>query len=50
MFPGNTKRIHWRIKEPAAVEGSEEEKLEVFRRVRDELHEKLRGFEAEIKN
>ena len=44
MFPGNTKRIHWSIEDPAAFPGSEDEKLEVFRRVRDELHEKLRRF------
>ncbi len=44
MFPGNTKRIHWSIEDPAAVEGSEEERLNVFRRVRDELRERLREF------
>lgn len=44
MFPGNTQRIHWSIEDPAAAVGSQEEQLMVFRRVRDELREKLREF------
>lgn len=46
MFPGNTTRIHWSIEDPAAASGSEEEQLKVFRRIRDELREKLREFAA----
>lgn len=46
MFPGKTKRIHWSIDDPAAAEGNEEEQLYIFRRVRDELREKLRQFVA----
>ena len=46
IFPGNTKRIHWSFADPAAVEGSEEEKLRVFRRVRDEIRHRLRLFVA----
>jgi arsenate reductase (thioredoxin) len=41
-FPGNTKRIHWSLDDPAAVEGSEEHRLAAFRRVRDELRQRLR--------
>ena len=40
VFPGQGKRLHWDLEDPAEAEGSREEKLEVFRRVRDEL-EKL---------
>lgn len=43
-FPGKTHRIHWSIEDPAGASGSEEEQLQVFRRVRDELREKLREF------
>ena len=40
VFPGQGKRLHWDLEDPAEAEGSREEKLEVFRRVRDEV-EKL---------
>jgi arsenate reductase len=44
MFPGNTKRIHWSFDDPAAAEGDEESRLTVFRRVRDEILQRLRQF------
>ncbi len=37
IFPGMGQRLHWPFDDPAAVEGPEEEKLAVFRRVRDEI-------------
>lgn len=46
VFPGNTKRIHWSIDDPASVEGDDNAKLTVFRRVRDELRHRLRLFAA----
>lgn len=49
IFPGPTKRIHWSFDDPAAIEGTEEEKLSVFRRVRDEIRARLNslaGFSA----
>ena len=42
IFPGSTKQIHWSFEDPAAVEGSHEHRLAAFRRVRDELRERLR--------
>lgn len=36
-FPGQLKRYHWGFDDPAKAEGSEEEVLDVFRRVRDEI-------------
>ena len=36
-FPGQLKRYHWRFDDPAKAEGSDEEVLDVFRRVRDEI-------------
>jgi arsenate reductase len=44
IFPGKTERIHWSFDDPAEAEGSEAEKLTVFRRVRDEIRDKLKGF------
>ncbi|HXG91315.1 MAG TPA: arsenate reductase ArsC [Blastocatellia bacterium] len=46
-FPGKTKRIHWSVDDPAAASGDESARLAVFRRVRDELSERLRAFIAE---
>ncbi|HET8797240.1 MAG TPA: arsenate reductase ArsC [Thermoanaerobaculia bacterium] len=42
VFPGGTKRLHWSFDDPAAATGSEEERLTVFRRVRDEIASRLR--------
>ncbi len=44
IFPAKTRRIHWSIEDPAAAEGSEEQRLGAFRRVRDELRERLSNF------
>ena len=46
IFPGNTKRIHWSFDDPAAVEGDNDIRLSVFRRVRDEIRHRLRHFTA----
>jgi arsenate reductase len=43
VFPGKTRHIHWSIEDPA-IEGSEERRLAAFRRVRDELQERLLRF------
>ncbi len=43
MFPGQVNRHHWGFDDPAKFEGGDEEKLAVFRRVRDEIK---RVFEA----
>lgn len=36
-FPGQLRRYHWGFDDPADAEGSDEEKLVMFRRVRDEI-------------
>ena len=41
IFPGKAKRIHWSFDDPAEAIGTEEEKLDVFRRVRDEIRNRL---------
>jgi arsenate reductase len=35
IFPGITKRWHWPFPDPAAVQGTEAEKLEEVRQIRD---------------
>lgn len=47
VFPARTKRIHWSIEDPAAVSGSEDERLAAFRHIRDELRSRLRDFARE---
>ena len=46
MFPGKTERIHWSVEDPAADKGDEQAKLTVYRRVRDELRERLKTLEV----
>jgi len=44
IFPAETQRIHWSIEDPAPATGTEGQRLAVFRRIRDELRERLRGL------
>jgi len=37
IFPGITTRLHWSIPDPSAVMGTEEEKLDQVRRIRDTI-------------
>ena len=37
VFPGQQYRYCWRFEDPADAEGTEEEQLECFRRVRDQI-------------
>ena len=46
LFPGKTT-IHHNFEDPAALQGSQEERLAAFRRVRDEIREYLKKFAAE---
>lgn len=50
IFPGPAKRIHWSFDDPAAASGSDSQIATVFRRVRYEIGEKLRGFAAEVED
>ncbi|MDW8396008.1 MAG: arsenate reductase ArsC [Anaerolineae bacterium] len=46
-FPGRAQRIHWSFPDPAAVQ-DEAERMQAFRRVRDGLIERFRGFLNEL--
>ena len=48
VFPATTKQIHWSIQDPAAVEGTEEDRLKAFRFARNELQERLRAFVTKL--
>jgi len=42
LFPGQTTRIHWSFEDPAAVTGDEATRLAAFRKVRDQIRERLK--------
>jgi len=39
--PGSVTRLHWSFPDPSRATGTEEERLAVFRRVRDRIQERL---------
>ena len=41
FFPGAQSRLHWSFPDPSRAEGTEEERLAVFRRVRDQIRSRL---------
>jgi arsenate reductase len=48
VFLGKATRLHWGLPDPAAVNGSEAERLDAFRKVRDELRRRIRDFLVQI--
>ena len=48
VFPGQVDRHHWPFDDPAHAAGGEAEQLQVFRRVRDEIRQKLEAFAADL--
>ena len=44
IFPGPCTREHWPFDDPADATGTREEKIAVFRRVRDEIAETVKRF------
>jgi protein-tyrosine-phosphatase len=41
VFLGKARRLHWGLPDPAGVTGSDEERVNAFRRTRDELRRRL---------
>ena len=46
VFPGPALYLHWSLEDPATARGSEDERKLVFRRIRDEIAERLKSFAA----
>jgi len=44
IYPGHANRLHHSFADPAAIQGSEDERLRAFRRVRDEIRSYLHTF------
>ena len=48
VFPAQTERMHWSFEDPAAVEGTPEERRAAFRRIRDQMAQRIAGFVAGV--
>ena len=44
VYPFATRTFYWPFEDPADSEGSVEERLATFRRVRDQIADRVRGF------
>jgi arsenate reductase len=44
FFPNATHRFHWSFPDPSVAEGTHEERLAVFRRVREGIRDRLGEF------
>lgn len=47
VWPGVNQRMHWSFQDPAAVDGSDEEKVAKFREVRDLIEAKIKNWLVE---
>jgi arsenate reductase len=43
-FPNDPEHIHWSFPDPAAVEGRNEERIQAFRKTRNEMQQRIQGF------
>ena len=50
VFPGTANRIHWSFEDPAAVQGTEQHRMAEFRRIRDQIQERVRAFAADMRS
>jgi len=50
FFPGMGQRLHWPFEDPAAFEGPEDQKLALFREVRDQIKDKIQTWLNEMKD
>jgi len=48
LFPGVAARLHWSFDDPSAAQGTEEERLAAFRRVRDAIRAQLGRWLSEV--
>jgi arsenate reductase len=44
IFPGPSIRKHWPIEDPATAEGTQDERMVGFRKVRDDIEARVRAF------
>lgn len=46
-WPGISNRMHWSFEDPAAYEGTDEERLIKFRQIRDQIEKRVKDWLAE---
>ena len=44
VWPGVVERLHWSFEDPAAFQGTDEEKLDKFREIRDAIERKVQQW------
>jgi arsenate reductase len=49
IFPGMVARYHWGFEDPAKAQGNEDQVLEAFRKVRDEISRVFEAYGAGIR-
>jgi arsenate reductase len=47
-FLGNAQKEHWPVADPASVEGTEEDKLNSFRTIRDQIAHKIKDMSRQV--
>lgn len=47
IWPGAMNRFFWRFDDPVAAEGTDEQKLQKFRAVRDQIHKQIKDWLAD---
>jgi arsenate reductase (thioredoxin) len=48
LVAGHSQRMHKAFEDPAALQGTQEERLTLFRRVRDEIRDYLETFPVDV--
>lgn len=46
VFPRAAHRLHWSFEDPSRATGADDERLQVFRRIRDEIAARIRAWIA----
>lgn len=49
VTPPNVKRLHWGLDDPAEAQGTDEQRMLVFRRVRDEIRQLIEEFAFKVR-
>jgi arsenate reductase len=49
IFPGITKRLYWGFDDPGEMQGTDSEKLEKTRRIRDEIKSRIQSWIVETR-
>ena len=49
-FPGGGERLHWSFEDPKGAAGSEDEVMDTFRRIRDQIKTRVQSWLADRTN